>query len=385
MDFALTDEQAAMRDAAQRFAIERLAPGYRQRELDGRIDRALMREMGELGLIAPELPEQVGGLGVGSVTSGLVIEAVARGDFNVAYVQLLGSLMGALLAKHGTPQVAHPIVRDICAGRALVALGLTEPGAGSDAASLKLKAKRNNTGYILDGEKTSISLADQADVAVVFARTGTVEDRARGISAFLVRLDAKGVTRSRFDDVGSGAVGRGSLFLDSVEVPADHLLGAEGKGFTQVMQGFDFSRALIGLQCLAPAQVSLEETWAYIQQRKAFGQLIARFQGVTEPLAEADTLIAAARLLCLKTLWLRDQGAPHTAEAAMVKWWAPKTAFETIHRCLLTHGHGGYSRDLPHQQRLRDVLGLQIGDGTEQVQKMVIARERIGRIALPHG
>ena len=385
MDFALTEEQTAMRDTAQRFATERLAPHYRQRELDGRIDRALMRDMGELGLIAPELPEQVGGLGAGSVSAGLVIEAVARGDFNVAYVQLLGSLMGALLAKHGVPHVAHPVVRDICAGRKLVALGLTEPGAGSDAANLKLRAKRSNASYVLDGEKTSISLADQADLAVVFARTGAAEERARGISAFLVPLDAKGVSRSRFDDVGSGAVGRGSLFLDSVEVPADHLLGQEGKGFTQVMQGFDFSRALIGLQCLAPAQVSLEETWAYIQQRQAFGQPIARFQGVTEPLAEAETLIAAARLLCLKTLWLRDQGAPHTAEAAMCKWWAPKTAFETIHRCLLTHGHGGYSRDLPHQQRLRDVLGLQIGDGTEQVQKMVIARERIGRIALPHG
>jgi len=385
MDFALTDEQTAIRDTARRFAAERLAPSYRNREREGRIDRALVRDMGELGLIAPELPEAVGGLGVPSVTAGLVIEAISGGDFNVAYVQLLGSLMGALLAQHGRPEVAHPVVRDICAGRTLVALGLTEPSAGSDAANLKLKARRSNAGYVLDGEKTSISLADQADWIAVFARTGSAEDRARGVSAFLVPLDAAGITRGRFDDVGSGAVGRGSVFFDGVEVPAERLIGQEGRGFTQVMQGFDFSRALIGLQCLAAAQASLEETWTYIQQRQAFGQPIARFQGVTEPLAEAETLLAAARLLCLKTLWLRDRGEPHTAEAAMCKWWAPKTAFETIHRCLLTHGHGGYSRDLPHQQRLRDVLGLQIGDGTEQVQKMVIAREKIGRIVLPHG
>ena len=219
----------------------------------------------------------------------------------------------------------------------------------------------------------------------MFARTGTVEERARGVSAFLVPMDAKGITTNRFDDVGSGAVGRGAIHFDGVEVANEYRIGEEGRGFSQVMQGFDYSRALIGLQCLAAARASLAETWAHIQQRQAFGHPIARFQGVTEPLAEAETLLSAAELLCYKTLWLRDQGRPHTAEAAMVKWWAPKTAFETIHRCLLTHGHAGYSRDLPHQQRLRDVLGLQIGDGTEQVQKMVIAREKIGRIVLPHG
>ncbi|HEX6609671.1 MAG TPA: acyl-CoA dehydrogenase family protein [Hyphomicrobiaceae bacterium] len=385
MEFDLSAEQKAMRDAARRFAADQLAPGYAMREREGKLDRALVQRMGELGLIAPELPEDVGGLGVDCVTAGLVIEAIAGADLNVSYVQLLGSLMGAILVAHGRPEVVHPVVRGICEGRQLVALGLTEPGAGSDAANLQLKARRTNAGYALDGEKTSISLASQADQIVVFARTGTAEERARGVSAFLVPMNAKGITTSRFDDLGSGAVGRGTIHFDAVEVPHENLLGEEGRGFSQVMQGFDFSRALIGLQCLAAARASLVETWSYIQERKAFGQPIARFQGVTEPLAEAETLLSAAELLCYKTLWLRDRGLPHTAEAAMVKWWAPKTAFETIHRCLLTHGHAGYSRDLPHQQRLRDVLGLQIGDGTEQVQKMVIAREKIGRVVLPHG
>jgi cyclohexanecarboxyl-CoA dehydrogenase len=385
MEFDLSAEQKAMRDAARRFATDQLAPGYAMREREGKLDRALVQRMGELGLIAPELPEDVGGLGVDCVTAGLVIEAIAGADLNVSYVQLLGSLMGAILVAHGRPEVVHPVVRGICEGRQLVALGLTEPGAGSDAANLQLKARRTNAGYALDGEKTSISLANQADQIVVFARTGTAEERARGVSAFLVPMNAKGITTSRFDDLGSGAVGRGAVHFDGVEVPAEHRLGEEGRGFSQVMQGFDFSRALIGLQCLAAARASLTETWSYIQKRKAFGHAIARFQGVTEPLAEAETLLSAAELLCYKTLWLRDRGLPHTAEAAMVKWWAPKTAFETIHRCLLTHGHAGYSRDLPHQQRLRDVLGLQIGDGTEQVQKMVIAREKIGRVVLPHG
>jgi cyclohexanecarboxyl-CoA dehydrogenase len=153
MEFDLSSEQMAMRDAALRFAADQLALGYAMREREGKLDRALVRRMGELGLIAPELPEEVGGLGVDCVTAGLVIEAIAGADLNVSYVQLLGSLMGAILVAHGRPEVAHPVVRGICEGRQLVALGLTEPGAGSDAANLQLKARRTNAGYVLDGDR----------------------------------------------------------------------------------------------------------------------------------------------------------------------------------------------------------------------------------------
>ena len=201
----------------------------------------------------------------------------------------------------------------------------------------------------------------------------------------MVPLDAPGVAASGYDDVGSAAVGRGSIFFEDVEVPAERMLAEENAAFRTVMSGFDYSRALIGLQCLAVAETSLRETWTYATEREAFGAPIVKNQGVSEPLAEADTWIEAAKLLCYKTLWLRDHGEPHTAEAAMCKWWAPKVAFDVIHRCLLTHGHFAYTRDLPFEQRLRDVMGLQIGDGTSQIQKMIIARERVGRIALPHG
>ena len=165
-----------------------------------------------------------------------------------------------------------------------------------------------------------------------------------------------------------------------MEVPATHRLSGEGKGFTQVMQGFDYSRALIGLQCAAAAQASLDETWTYVQERHAFGAPIAQYQGVTFPLAEGETMIAAVRQLCYHALELRDAGAPHTAEAAMCKWLGPKTAVDVIHQCLLTHGHYGWSFDLPHQQRLRDVMGLEIGDGTAQIMKLIIAREKAGRV-----
>jgi cyclohexanecarboxyl-CoA dehydrogenase len=143
------------------------------------------------------------------------------------------------------------------------------------------------------------------------------------------------------------------------------------------MQGFDFSRALIGLQVLGAAQASLDESWAYVQAREAFGAPLARNQGVTFPLAEAETLVEAARRLCYHALQLKDAGQPHTAAAAMCKWLAPKTAVDAVHQCLLTHGHYGWSLDLPHQQRLRDIMGLEIGDGTAQIMKLVIARDRL--------
>ena len=150
----------------------------------------------------------------------------------------------------------------------------------------------------------------------------------------------------------------------------------------QVMQGFDYSRALIGMQVLGVARIALEETWQYVTQRQAFGQPLSAFQGVSHTLADIDTQVEAARLLCLQTLWLKDKGLPHSTEAAMSKWWAPKLAYEAVHQCLLMHGHGGYDRGLM-EQRLRDVLGFQIGDGTAQIMKTVIARARAGRRAVP--
>jgi cyclohexanecarboxyl-CoA dehydrogenase len=149
------------------------------------------------------------------------------------------------------------------------------------------------------------------------------------------------------------------------------------------MQGFDFSRSLIGLQCLAVARVSLEEAWEYLTQREAFGQPLSAFQGLTHPLAQFETEVEAARLLCLQGLWLKDNGLPHTAEAAMVKWWGPKLSYDVIHQCLLCFGHGGYDRG-PMEQRLRDVLGFQIGDGTAQIMKTIIARTRAGRKFVPN-
>lgn len=300
---------------------------------------------------------------------------------NAAYVPINHSLLSSCIVRHGQPDVIEEIIPKMCSGEILACIGLTEPRGGSDAANLVLSAVRDGDSYILNGEKTSISMADQADMSLVFARTGSREEKARGISAFIVDLNAEGITRNRFEDLGEKAVGRGSIFFDNVKINARYRVGEEGQGFIQVMQGFDFSRALIGLQCLALARKCLDETWQYIQERETFGKPLAANQGITFPLAEFETQLEGCRLVCLKALWLKSQGLDHTKEAAMAKWWAPKLAFDIAHLCLLTHGHGGYSEELPFAQRLRDVLGMQIGDGTAHIMKLVIARSYVGRIA----
>lgn len=384
MDTTLNEQQEAFREAAQRFATEKLTPHYQKRATEHRLDRAMLAEMGALGLIGVDIPEAYGGLGESSVTAGLIIEQIAYADFNASYVQLLASLMGGMVAQHATPDVAKEWLPKVTRGEAIIGLGLTEPRGGSDAANLILRAEKSGNGYRLNGEKTSMSCADQCDAAVIFARTGKVEDGARGVSAFFVDLNQKGITRSHFDDIGTKPVGRGSVFFDDVFVPAECLMAEENKGFSKIMTGFDYSRALIGLECIGPAQASVDEAWQYSRERTAFERPIAQFQGVSFPLAEAETQLTMMRQLCFHTLSLRDHRLPHTAEAAMCKWYVPKTTCEIIHQCLLTHGHYGYTTDLPFHQRYLDVMGLQIGDGTAQIQKLVIAREKVGRVAVQY-
>ncbi|HXO55479.1 MAG TPA: acyl-CoA dehydrogenase family protein, partial [Mycobacterium sp.] len=313
--------------------------------------------------------------------AGLVLEAICRSDYNIGQLMVTMSLSGVIMAQHGNPAVVAPWLRGVTAGEMIPAIALTEPGGGSDAANLTVRATKDGARYLLDGEKTSTSFATQAAFAIVWARTGAPSSGARGISALLVPLDLPGIKTSEFDDLGGRCAGRGSIHFDRVVLPATHLIGRENDGFIQVMQGFDYSRALIGLLCLAVARQSLDETWLSTAERSSFGKPLIAHQGVSFPLAEAETQLEASRLLCLKTLWLKDQGLPHTAEAAMCKWWAPKLAFDIVQTCLLLNGHGAYTEEMPYAQRLRDVLGLQIGDGTAQIMKLIIARHKAGRSA----
>lgn len=383
VDFGFSDEQTLLRSVLREFATAELAPRYMEWDRTGAFPRALWRKMGDLGVTGARVPVEYGGSGLDAVSTGIAAEEIGRGDFNLSYGVLMPALVAEVLRQHGGDRVREEWLRPLASGAAVLGLALSEPGAGSDAKAITTRARRDGDEYVIDGEKSGISLLMAADACVTFAKTDP-QAGARGVTAFLVPMEASGVTRIPFRDMGSRAVGRGALHLDGVRVPADYRVGDEGKGFYGVMNGFDFSRFLIGLMCLGSAEASLDETMEYVKQREAFGQPLARFEGVQFPIAEHATLIEAARLMCYRGLWLRDTEQPHTKEAAMVKWWAPKVAVDCIHDCLLLHGQYGYTQDLPLEQRLRDVIGLQIGDGTAQVQKIIIARELMGREYLPY-
>jgi cyclohexanecarboxyl-CoA dehydrogenase len=380
----LTEDQKALQETARRFSRAKLLPFYMQREKIGRLDRDLVREMGSLGLLGLDFPEKYGGLAVDGVTTGLIAEEIAYGDFNISSIPVGASLNGAIILRHANPALIEHWIPRMVSGEAVIGICLTEPRGGSDAANLQLRARREGNEYVLNGEKASITFAGCADAFVIFARTGTPEQGAHGVSAFFVPGNLPGLRRTIYNDVGSKVIERGSVFLDDVRIPESYRLGDEGKGFTQVMQGFDYSRALIALQCVGCAQASLDEAWAYTKEREAFGRAIAQFQGVTFPLSEGESIMAAVRQLSFHALSLRDASLPHTSEAAMCKWMGPRHSFDVIHQCLLTMGHYGWTMETAHQQRLRDVMGLEIGDGTAGVMKLIIARQKVGRAAVQY-
>jgi cyclohexanecarboxyl-CoA dehydrogenase len=383
MDFAFTSEQEEMVRTLRAFARKELAPRSRDWDKTGDFPWDAWRQMGELGLLGFRHPAEFGGGDIDLVSMGIAMEEIARGDFSATYGIQLAGLAGQILGKNGSDEVKARWLPSTARGETVIALALTEPGVGSDAANLACRAVQEGDGYVLTGEKSGISLAMAAQAAIVFARTDA-DSKARGVTAFLVPLNLPGVAKSPLKDLGTRAVGRAVLSFDHVAIPSSHRVGAEGTGFYQVMQGFDYNRVLIALACLGVAQISLEETMTYVKERRAFGRALATFEGVSFPIAEAATHIDAARWLCYRALWLADRGLPHTKESAMVKWWGPKLSVDTIHECLLLHGHYGYTEELPFEQRLRDVIGLEVGDGTAQIMKVVVARELMGRETLPY-
>lgn len=383
MDLAFSPEQDELVRTLRQFARRELAPHSAQWDRTGEFPWEAWRRMGELGLLGLRIPAAYGGQEADFLTFGIAMEEIGRGDFSCTYGIQLAGLAGEILGRSGSEAIKTRWLPPTASGEAVVALALTEPGAGSDAANLACRAERDGDGYVITGEKSGISLGMAAQAAVVFARTDPA-GRARGVTAFLVPLDLPGVSRSPLRDMGTRAIGRAVLAFDHVRLPASHRLGEEGTGFYQVMQGFDYNRIGIALACLGVAQQSVEETMVYVKERRAFGRALARFEGVSFAIAEAATHLEACRWLCYRALWLADQGRPYTKESAMTKWWGPRLAVDTIHQCLLLHGHYGYTDELPFEQRMRDVIGLEIGDGAAEVMKMVVARELMGRESLPY-
>ncbi|MEU6702067.1 acyl-CoA dehydrogenase family protein [Pseudonocardia sp. NPDC046786] len=381
--FLFDEHHAAFRQSVHRFSQDKLAAGYLERARSTAFFWDVYRLLGEHGLLGLGVSEANGGQGADLIAVGIACEEVARADFNVAFAMFNSAIAGGMLERNLQPALRAEWLPGLISGELLTGLALTEPDSGSDAQAMRTRATKVDGGWLLNGEKTSASLAAHAHGLIVFAKSSP-ERTSREVTAFFVPLDAPGVTRRPFDDTGFRPIGRAAVSFEDTFVSDKHLMGEIGRGFPMVLGEFDYTRALLGLLTIGTAMTAIDLTVEYAKKREAFGQPIAKFEGVTFPLAEHATYIEGVRWLCHHTLALRQAGLPHTKEAAMIKWWGPRTAVQAIHDCIVLHGHVAYSEDLPLQQMLRDVSGLEIGDGTPQIQKLIVAREIFGREYLPY-
>jgi cyclohexanecarboxyl-CoA dehydrogenase len=376
----ISGDDALFAETLRRYAIERLMPDYqRWRSEPYPADR--IPELGELGVLGLRVPEEFGGSAATFPQLGLAVEELCRGDFNVNYFLQLSALAAELI-KHGDAELQGQYLPALATGEETIAFALTEPGVGSDAANLSCRARRDGSDWIITGEKASISFAGFAQSTTLFARTGGAG--ARGITCFLVPLDLPGVERQVYRSAGSAMTARGSLHFDDVRIPAHHQIGEEGTGFVLAMQGFDYNRAVIAHACIGAAAQSLDEFVEYAKQRETFGKPLARHEGIAFQVAEHLSLLHSARLLARETLELAEAGLPHTTQASMAKWLGPKYSAEAIHAVIRMFGWPGYSADMHHELRMKDVMGLEIGDGTPEIMKSIIARETFGREYASH-
>jgi cyclohexanecarboxyl-CoA dehydrogenase len=378
VSFAFTDEHEEFRKTLTAFSDRVLLPGYRDRAASTEFPFDIMKRLGDLGLLGIGLPEQYGGTGTEDpVLLGLATETLAYGDVNMASAPVQIGLVASQLALC-RDEIQERYLPPLISGEQTIAIALTEPGSGSDASALATTATPVEGGWRLNGEKTAISWAMNATAALVYAREPG-SSRSRGVSCFVVPLDAEGVSVSHMPGMGCLPLGWGSIHLSDVFIPESHLVGELGKGFHSVMDHFDFSRAALGLMCLGAAKQSLEEAAAYAQQRETFGQPLSEHQGLAFQFSEHATYLEGARWICYRALWLRETAQPHTALASMSKWWPPVVAKNAIEFAMRVHGNLGYSTESPLQHRYRDVTAYLIADGTAEIQKRIIAKDIFAR------
>lgn len=378
LNFSFTEEQEHFRSVLKDFSKQELLPNYTKWDREEKLPRHLWERLGELGITGLRIPEKYGGSEVDCVMTGIAAEEIGRGDFNLAYSVLMNALIGDILNNHASEQIKQAWLPGIASGEKIVGIALTEPAAGTDAGAIETTAVLENGVYKLNGEKSGISFATLADAFVVFAKTNP-ELGNRGISAFICPVDLPGVECKGYEDMGNVPVGRGSIYLSDVELPESYLIGKKNHGFAQAMNGFDLSRLIIGLQAVGSGLQTLDETIEHVKTRHSFGKPLATNQAVSFPIVTRYTQLEMIKWQAYRGLWLRDQGFDHTKEAASVKWFGPKYAQEAIHECLLLNGHYAYTKEMPIEQRLRDVIGLEIGDGTAQANQMVLAKHLIGK------
>jgi cyclohexanecarboxyl-CoA dehydrogenase len=379
--FGFSEDQLALQQEVRRFAQKELAPGALERSKmpPEELHKALLdidKKIVELGWTKINVPEKYGGYPYGHVEIGIIHEEVHKIDPTVEAV-------GGMEATSALLQTLPDDVQDewfppLISRDRRHSFGFTESAAGSDAAGIVTKAVRDGDDYIINGEKTPLPGATVADAVSISTKTDPTAG-FKGISLFWVPVDLPGVNITSLPWMGNAGLYPSFVTFDDVRVPAKYREGPEGMGFYTVMGTLDWLRIIVALTCLARAQASIQDAMDWSKERKTFGRLIAANQGVSFQIAEHYTMVEAARLLCYRTLWLKDQGQPHTVESSMAKWFSVEASVQCIKDMMVIIGHPGYSTEHMISTRLRDVLGYQMGDGTPQIQKMIIARLMIGK------
>jgi alkylation response protein AidB-like acyl-CoA dehydrogenase len=374
MDFALNDEQLAFQQAARDFSRRELAPNAARWDANEEFPREVIARAGELGFCGLYTPEALGGLGLPRLDSSLIFEELAAGCTSTTAFITIHNMATWMVATWGQEAVARQWVPKLAAGERLASYCLTEPGAGSDAASLKTRAEKRGDRYLLNGAKVFISGAGATDLLVVMARSGA--EGPKGISAFAVPADTPGIVYGKKEHkMGWNSQPTRMVSFDNVEIPEDHRLGAEGQGFAIAMKGLDGGRINIATCSIGTAQAALERAQSYMNERKQFGAPIAQFQALQFKLADMLTELVAARQMVRLAAWKLDTGSPDaTTYCAMAKRYATDAGFHVVNEALQLHGGYGYMKEYPLERHLRDNRVHQILEGTNEIMRVIVAR-----------
>lgn len=374
MDFALSEEQTAIFDMAQAFGAEHIAPFAGSWEKDGTIPKALWPKLAELGLGGLYVSEDFGGTGLSRLDATLIFEALAMSCPSVGSFLSIHNMCGGMIDTFGTPENKAKWLPDLCAMNKVFSYCLTEPGSGSDAAALRTRADRTNTGYTLNGTKAFISGGGYSDAYVVMCRTG--EDGPKGISTVIVEDGTPGLSFGALEaKMGWRAQPTSQVQFDDCAIPADNLLGDEGRGFTYAMAGLDGGRLNIAASALGGAQSALNATLTYMGERKAFGRTIDQFQALQFRLADMEVKLQTARTFLRQAAWKYDSKAPDASKfCAMAKLYVTDRAFEVANDCLQLHGGYGYLADYGVEKIVRDLRVHQILEGTNEIMRLIISR-----------
>ena len=380
MDFALSEEQAAIAEMARAFGEDRIAPHARAWETEGTIPRALWPDLAALGFGGLYVSEASGGAGLSRLDATLVFEALSRSCPAVAAFLSIHNMCAAMIDRYGSDAMKARLLPGALSMECVLSYCLTEPGSGSDAAALRTRAVRRGGTYVLDGSKAFISGGGYSDAYVVMARTGG--DGPKGISALIVEAGAEGLSFGGLEDkMGWRAQPTRQVQFDGCAVPEANLLGEEGRGFGYAMAGLDGGRLNIAACSLGAAQAALEATVAYMHERQAFGRRLDQFQALQFRLAECEIELQAARVFLRQAAWKFDQGtADATVHCAMAKKFVTEAGSRVADACLQLHGGYGYLADYGIEKIVRDLRVHQILEGTNEIMRLIVARALVGAV-----